>query len=1174
MRIVLDLQGCQSPGSRIRGIGRYSMALAQAMARNPRGHEIWIGLNGAFPETVEAIRGAFDHCVPQERIVVWETVKSVAAADPGNRARRWVAECLREDFLAQLKPDIVHVSTLFEGWADDVTASIGKAGGGDYLTALTLYDLIPLAREQSYLGDQRVKAWYYQKVECLKKADVLLAISDFTAKEAVDLLGLSPNHIFNISAAADACFRRLPVSRESLWKTCAHYGIQRPYVMYTGGMDPRKNLDGLIRAYAVLPADVRRQHQLVITGTASPDEMKELLAVISTLSLGEDEVVLAGYVPDSDLVALYNACRLYVFPSFHEGFGLPALEAMACGAVVIGANATSLPEVIGHPQAMFDPSSRHSMSACIERALTDEALREELLRHAAAQVQKFSWASSAASALQALEAMHVSRREAAAESLSSAAGGARHRIALVPLTASRQEGCCGPALIELAVDLAEAFSVVIVAHDSQIKARAAELGLPCQTLEDYEARALTFDAALYEISDMPGCARLLGPVSRLRASFYVHGDDVSISTEQIDPILLNEIRLADGGYAGVLRGIAPAARRKVAILPWIRSRASGVVDAAFGQDEASARVELVACIRQTLEASIASGMPALCRKLMAPTGQLDLGESDLRQTAMAVALNRSARPARKQLLVDISYLVERDTRTGVQRVVYKVLDELLKKAPAGHVVEPVHFDTQGVMYYARRFCWKHLGLPPVSPADDVVEVHAGDSFLGLDLAPDFVSRNASRFTWLRNRRVRVHFVVYDLLPLLRPECFAPEVAEVFERWAKIVAEVADGVLCISQSVADELARWLDASNVARFRPFGIDYFHLGADLDPGTGPRREGAGRSARSSQAEGAKQFLMVSTIEPRKGHAQAIDAFELLWAQGIEARLVIVGKAGWLVDSLLARIRAHRELGKRLVWIDRADDDRLIELYRSSSALLVASEGEGFGLPLIEAAHYGLPVICRDIPVFREVAGEHASYFDGYDAVPLAEVLRRWMSDLAAGSVADSSRMPTLTWAQSTEQLLKALFSPHPYVTWSEGGRHWFPAYDRRMSTDVGYLLRGAIHSRGEAGMLARGPGVDISRGNYRLRVLGNLAWQTDGECRFEVWSRASAETTMFEYLHPDSTGVAGVLLDIPLELNYDVRDVEFRVWVSSSASMDFTGVELLSVEPEGLPGQAGKN
>jgi len=1165
MRIVLDLQGCQSPGSRIRGIGRYSMALAQAIARNPNGHEVWIGLNNAFPDTVEAVRGAFDRWIPQERIVVWETVGPVAEADPNNRTRRWLAECLREDFLARLNPDVVHVSTLFEGWADDVTASIGKVGNGGYLTALTLYDLIPLAREQSYLNDTRVKAWYYEKLECLKKADVILAISDFAAKEAVDLLGLPQDHIFNISAANDASFLRLSVSQESLWKTCAHYGIQRPYVMYTGGMDPRKNLDGLVRAYATLPVDVRREHQLVIAGTASPDEMKELRAVIGTLNLLEEEVIFVGYVPDSDLVALYNACKLYVFPSFHEGFGLPALEAMACGAVVIGADATSLPEVIGHPRALFDPASRYSMSECMLRALTDVALREELLQHGKAQVRKFSWESSAERALRAFEVMHSKRHVTVSAALPQPAGRHNPRIAIVPLATAPKDGWSGPALIDMVNELTAAFSVTVLATDDKVRARAAELGVPCQTLPAYEMHVSAFDAVLYEIANAPECARVLGLVSKSRGSFYVHDSDISVPSMLVDPVLLSEIRLADGGYTRVLRCGHPEADGTVGVLPWLRSRATGWVPAFTGHDGngLGTRQTHAARIVEVLIESVTAGLPSLCRKLMAPVNPRVIGEGDLRKTAAAAALNTVMRPLQKQLLVDISYLVERDTRTGVQRVVYKVLDELLRQAPPGFVVEPVHFDTNGVMYYARKFCWIHLGLSAACPPDDVVEVHANDIFLGLDLAPDFVSRNADMFAWLRNRQVQVHFVVYDLLPLLRPECFDSEVARVFERWAQVVAEVADGALCISGSVADELARWLEASGVRRPRPFRIGYFHLGADLEPGDEISRSEEGSHMTSLESRRTIQFLMVSTVEPRKGHAQTLDAFELLWSQDVDARLVIVGKAGWLVDDLIERITAHAEFGKRLIWIDRADDAKLIELYRTSSALLAASEGEGFGLPLIEAAHYGLPLICRDIPVFREVAGEYASYFDGYDAKPLAEALRNWMSHLAAGAIADSSRLPTLTWAQSAAQLLKALFEERPYVTWTQRGRHWFPAYDRRLSTDVGYLLRGAIHSNGEAGMLVRGAGISVARGDYRIRVLGDLQWDTSGECRFEVRSRASGETIMFEYLRPNTDGAAGVLLDGPLELNYDVRDVEFQVWVSSSVRMEFQGVELHSVD-----------
>ena len=100
MRIVIDLQGAQSSGSRFRGIGRYSLSLAQAMAREARGHEIWIALNGLFPDSIQALRVAFDGLVPQDRIVVWQAPGAVADIDSGNRWRREAGECLREAFLA------------------------------------------------------------------------------------------------------------------------------------------------------------------------------------------------------------------------------------------------------------------------------------------------------------------------------------------------------------------------------------------------------------------------------------------------------------------------------------------------------------------------------------------------------------------------------------------------------------------------------------------------------------------------------------------------------------------------------------------------------------------------------------------------------------------------------------------------------------------------------------------------------------------------------------------------------------------------------------------------------------------------------------------------------------------------------------------------------------------
>jgi hypothetical protein len=135
MRLVIDMQDA----NRCRGIGRYSLALTQAMARCAGEHEVWVALNAAFSDSIEDFRAAFDALLPQQRIVVWEAPKPVAEIDPANERRRQEAEALRESFLASLKPDVVFTSSLFEGLSDDAVGEVGTFVGG-HATAVTLYD--------------------------------------------------------------------------------------------------------------------------------------------------------------------------------------------------------------------------------------------------------------------------------------------------------------------------------------------------------------------------------------------------------------------------------------------------------------------------------------------------------------------------------------------------------------------------------------------------------------------------------------------------------------------------------------------------------------------------------------------------------------------------------------------------------------------------------------------------------------------------------------------------------------------------------------------------------------------------------------------------------------------------------------------------------------------------
>ncbi len=408
MRIVLDLQGAQTE-SRFRGIGRYSMALAQAIARNAGEHEIWVVLNCRFPVAIEIVRAAFKGFIPEERIIVFDVPPLVSWESPANVWRRGAAELIRENFLLELRPDVVHVSSLFEGEnLCDATHSIGTFGP-HIATAVTLYDLIPLLNPENYLGSGGARQWYMDKVENLKRADLLLSISEHTRQEAMVALGIEGDRIVNISSAHTENFRPSHLDDTGKRALFSQYGIILPYLMYNGALESRKNLDRLLQAFSLLPIELRNRYQLVFVGKVSDFDRQRLEHLARKLGIHE-QLVLTGHVPDEDLVALFSYCALFVFPSLHEGFGLPALEAMACGVPTIGSNVTSIPEVIGRTDALFDPLDPNDIAEKITQALTDEVFRLSLCEHALTQASKFSWDICAKRAIAAFERLHENRQ--------------------------------------------------------------------------------------------------------------------------------------------------------------------------------------------------------------------------------------------------------------------------------------------------------------------------------------------------------------------------------------------------------------------------------------------------------------------------------------------------------------------------------------------------------------------------------------------------------------------------------------------------------------------------------------------------------------------------------------------------------------------------------------------
>lgn len=326
-----------------------------------------------------------------------------------------------------------------------------------------------------------------------------------------------------------------------------------------------------------------------------------------------------------------------------------------------------------------------------------------------------------------------------------------------------------------------------------------------------------------------------------------------------------------------------------------------------------------------------------------------------------------------RLLVDVSVIKRHDAGTGIQRVVRSVWSHLNKlDLPQFHVIAVHAGRTHGYCFAPDDFLDRpgREGRVPVG-------VRPGDKFLGLDLAAHYLPFYITQLADWRRAGASLHFVVYDLLPLTRPDWFEPATTRQFSAWLDTIMSLADQALCISDEVAQEFRR--RAIGTPAHGRLDIGRLHLSGDIAgslPSVGLSPEVI---AALDRARSRASMLMIGTIEPRKGLDRVLDAFELLWeSDPLEAPdLIVVGKRGWKTAALQERIRNHAEHGRRLHWLEEVSDEALTGFYEASLGVVVASYDEGFGLPAVEASFHGKWVLARDLPVFREHRLNNARYF-----------------------------------------------------------------------------------------------------------------------------------------------------------------------------------------------------
>ena len=344
---------------------------------------------------------------------------------------------------------------------------------------------------------------------------------------------------------------------------------------------------------------------------------------------------------------------------------------------------------------------------------------------------------------------------------------------------------------------------------------------------------------------------------------------------------------------------------------------------------------------------------------------------------------------KKMVFVDVTTMCAQDLGTGIQRVVRNILAEFLKTEDKEYLFEPVYFKN-GECYYARQYTTSFLKINDTSVYDEKINFQKGDIFLGLDWHTDLAYTITDVFERMKQVGVKVCFVVYDILPITLRRFFIETMHEQHVNWLNFIRTYSNQLICISNSVADDLKKYYIQSNCEFTNKIIISHFPLGCNIDKHTKGISD-VGKQLLDNITK-KKYFLMVGTVEARKGHKAVLNAFEELWANNYDVSLVLVGKPGWKVEELIDKIKKHSLLNKKLFWLNNASDELLEALYKEATALIAASYGEGFGLPLIEAALHRRPLIVRDIPVFREVAGNFATYFS--DDNHITDTIVTWLN------------------------------------------------------------------------------------------------------------------------------------------------------------------------------------
>lgn len=823
LKIGVDLRPFYT-GSKYRGIGMYARELLKEMLELDKEDEFhMLSLYGTYEGDPEL----------NERCFFYQYFAGPKKIDVGERQLLYdprtveMIEAEVKNYIRSSKIDIMFFTSPNE-YGNLMRAEWFK---GIFKVGI-LYDLIPLIFPKQCLFDSAYRADYEKSIEFIKEMDLLLAISQATKDDAVKKLGISANKIVVIHAGIDTEFRKLDLVNVKALKN--RYRIENPFILFAGGIDFKKNVEGLIEAYALTNRNVVNNYQLVITGKADQQLLNKFLSIAEQNGVG-GRVVCTGFVPKKDLIELYNTTEALVFPSLYEGFGLPVLEAMACGTSVVTANSSSLKEIAEGHAILVNPKSTKSITKGIERVFEDPAESKNRAEENIEYAKSYTWEKVAYKTLDAIRGNY-------------------------------KEGVKDSYEFEISEELLKNIAYI------------------------YAENNFSFNKAEKELI----------------------ADDLLLVARHANKIPLH---------------------------------------------------------------------------------------------------------FKHRILYDftvVSEWMKANYRTGIGRVSSQLFMALSRKE---YVIPVVWEYIKGEGYVLRKVSVENWNL------GEMVELKKSDVYFmpELQLRGIQIERNHPYAQELREKGIKCYAIIFDILPLLMPQYFEKKTSENFDGYIKEIVSNYDGVLGISKDVVDTVLDYCNRKKIkAKNRTIKIGYFHLGQDtFEMENGGHVSAEIRSFLEKDLD-SDTFFMLGTIEPRKGYEIVLSEFERKWEKGDEDRLCIVGHVGWNMQRFVDKLKQHPENGQRLAFFEAISDAEVAYIYGHVSALIQASAGEGFGLPLIEAGYYQVPIICSDIAVFHEVAEDHVIYFDRNQEGSLEEAIIRFKELELTGSVPKSEEIKVTTWNDSADKVI----------------------------------------------------------------------------------------------------------------------------------------------------------